>query len=122
VLFESPQRLARLLDELCEVCGGDRRTSVARELTKLHEEHYRGTLSGAARYYREHPARGEVTLVVACAPEEELDQIPMEEGRALARSLLGEGMKPSAVAREITRRLAVPRNAAYRIVHEVSEP
>jgi 16S rRNA (cytidine1402-2'-O)-methyltransferase len=123
VLFESPNRLVRLLDDLARTCGAGRRVAVARELTKLHEEVVRGTLEEAAAYYREHPPRGEVTVVVAGeVPARERDELPEEEARALASRLLGEGSRPSAVAREVAARLDLPRNVAYRIVHEVGEP
>jgi len=122
VLFESPQRLVRLLEDLSEACGPTRQVSVARELTKVHEEFLRGTLSEVTAYYHQHPPRGEVSLVVgpAEAPprsEEELE----DEARDVARRLLAEGAKPSAVAREVARRLAIGRNAAYRIVHDIAE-
>ena len=58
VLFESPQRLERLLDDLAEACGAGRPVAVARELTKVHEEFVRGTLSEVAAYYRQHPPEG----------------------------------------------------------------
>lgn len=120
VLFESPHRLVRLLEELVEACGGDRRVAVARELTKIHEEFVRGTLSDALRYYREHPPRGEVTVVVGARDNDPVDPGVLEEdARALARDLLEEGGRPSGVAREVARRLDLPRNEAYRIVHEL---
>lgn len=122
VLFESPQRLVRLLEDLVEACGEERRVSVARELTKIHEEFVRGTLSEALAYYREHRPRGEVSLVVAPAEAGDGAEGPGEEEAAeAARALLDEGRKPSEVARELTRRLGVPRNAAYRIVHELAD-
>ena len=122
VLFESPQRLVRLLDDLAAACGPERRASVGRELTKVHEEFVRGTLEEAATYYRQHPPRGEVSLVVGPAEGDASLQVDLEEeARALARGLLEDGRKASAVAREVARRLALPRNAAYRIVHEISE-
>jgi 16S rRNA (cytidine1402-2'-O)-methyltransferase len=122
VLFESPQRLVRLLEELAEACGGARRVSVARELTKIHEEFVRGTRVEAAAYYRQHPPRGEVSLVVAPAEAGSLDSGDVEEEAArMARELLAGGAKPSEAAREITRRLALARNAAYRIVQAVAE-
>ncbi|NLI82439.1 MAG: 16S rRNA (cytidine(1402)-2'-O)-methyltransferase [Deltaproteobacteria bacterium] len=62
VLYESPKRLARTLEELLQVWG-DRPVAVARELTKLHEEVYRGTLSQAVQRFSAE-VRGEVTLVV----------------------------------------------------------
>lgn len=122
VLFESPQRLERLLGDLAEACGAEREVAVARELTKVHEEFVRGTLSEVAAYYRQHPPRGEVSVVVgpadaSPASEEDVE----EEARRVARTLLGEGMKPSAVAREVAGRLAIGRNAAYRIVHDITQ-
>jgi len=122
ILFESPQRLVRLLEDLAKACGGDRRVSVARELTKLYEEFVRGTLEEAASYYRQHPPRGEVSLVVGPAEAPSMPGPDVEaEGRALAEELLQGGEKPSAVAKEVARRLALPRNTAYRIVQEISE-
>jgi 16S rRNA (cytidine1402-2'-O)-methyltransferase len=121
VLFESPQRLARLLEDLAAACGGERGVSVARELTKVHEEFVRGTLAEALAYYREHPPRGEVSLVVAPADGAPDDTAAEEEAGQVARALLDEGTKPSQVARELTRRLGLARNAAYRIVQEVAE-
>jgi 16S rRNA (cytidine1402-2'-O)-methyltransferase len=122
VLFESPQRLVRLLEDLATSCGGTRRVAVARELTKLYEEFFRGTLGEAAGYYRQHPARGEVSLVVGAVEDGGTDAVELEaDARSLALSLLAEGGKASAVAREVSRRLALPRNTAYRIVQESSQ-
>ncbi len=120
VLFESPNRLVRLLEELAERCG-DRRVAVARELTKLHEEIVRGTLSEVAAYYGEHPPRGEVTLVVGPAPAGRGEADVKEHARRLARELLSEGKKPSAAAREVAGRLGLARNEAYRIVHDLED-
>jgi 16S rRNA (cytidine1402-2'-O)-methyltransferase len=118
VLFESPQRLVALLEELAVGCGAERPVCVARELTKLHEEFMRGTLAEVARYYEERPPKGEVTIVVGPADDtlsgEDLEQKAVE----LAGTLLEGGMKPSAAARELSRRLDLARNEAYRIVHD----
>jgi len=120
VLFESPNRVVGLLDALAEVCGPERRVSVAREVTKLHEEHVRGTLSEAAAYYRKHPPRGEVTVVVAPAEAVGTKGAHREgEARALAVELLASGGKPSQVARELVARLDLARNEAYRIVQDL---
>ncbi|MGY8779250.1 MAG: 16S rRNA (cytidine(1402)-2'-O)-methyltransferase [Longimicrobiales bacterium] len=118
ILFESPQRLVATLDDLADVCGGDREVCVARELTKFHEEFRRGTLEEVAGYYRERSPKGEVTIVVGpevySPSEEDVERAAQE----LAASLLREGMKPSAAAREVARRLDLARNEAYRIVHD----
>jgi 16S rRNA (cytidine1402-2'-O)-methyltransferase len=120
VLFESPNRLVSLLDDLASPCGPGREVAVARELTKVHEEVVRGTLAEVAAYYREHPPKGEVTVVVASAATG-VDAGDLEEAaRSLAAELLAEGMKPSEVAKEMAMRLDVARNEAYRIVQELA--
>ena len=121
VLFESPQRLSDLLDALAEACGPERSAAVARELTKLHEEIVRGTLAEVAAYYRQHPPKGEVTVVVA--PEAAKGRGDLEvEARGLAARLLADGMKPSAAAKELAARLDLARNEAYRVVQESLHP
>lgn len=119
VLFESPQRLVKLLDELAGRCPRPRRVSVARELTKLHEEFRRGTLEEVAAYYREHPPKGEVTLVVEGDEHEESSEDRAARAVELARVMLGEGRRASDVAKEVAKRLDLARNEAYRIVHDV---
>jgi 16S rRNA (cytidine1402-2'-O)-methyltransferase len=116
VLFESPQRVADLLDELGAACEPGRGVAVARELTKLHEQVFRGTLEEAAAYYREHPPKGEVTVVVGPAPPAAGVGDLEVEALGLAAQLLGGGMKPSAAAKELASRLGLPRNDAYRVV------
>lgn len=119
VLFESPRRLDRTLGHLVLACGPDRPVAVAREVTKLHESFFRGTLAEARAYYEQHPPRGEVTLVIGPAPVPSVadDDVEARAG-ALARTLLAEGMRSSEAAREVAERLGVAKNLAYRIVHD----
>ena len=119
VLFESPQRLRRLLEDLREACGPERNVVVARELTKLHEEIVRGTLEEALRYYDNGPPKGEVTVVVAPSPTIGHPETDIEAVRQLAADLLADGTSPSRVAREVADRLDLARNEAYRIVHDL---
>lgn len=119
VLFESPHRLVRLLEDLDERCQAGRRVAVARELTKVHEEFVRGTLPEVAGYYRERPPKGEVTVVVAPADPDDAEVDVEAEAARLARDLLDEGMRASTVAKEVAGRLDLARNDAYRIVHDL---
>jgi 16S rRNA (cytidine1402-2'-O)-methyltransferase len=107
-----------LLDALAEACGPERRVAVARELTKVHEEFVRGTLGDASAYYREHPPKGEVTVVLEPVPPEAAADRE-DEARAVASELLAGGARPSQVAKELADRLDLARNDAYRIVHEL---
>lgn len=122
VVFESPERTVALLRDLVDRCGGERRVAVARELTKLHEEVFRGTLEAAHSYYEEGGVRGEVTMVVepAASPEGP-DEADEAAAGALAQALLDEGTSPSRAAREVARRLGIPRNAAYELVQRARD-
>jgi 16S rRNA (cytidine1402-2'-O)-methyltransferase len=114
VLYEAPGRLKRLLADLAEICESARNIAVGRELTKLHESFFRGTLADAVRYYDAEGVRGEVVVVVAGAPPAALEASGAETEQ-LVRELIRGGMRPSAAAREAAGRLRVSRNEAYEI-------
>lgn len=69
VFYESPYRLVKTLSQFVEYFGGDRRCSVAREISKIHEEHKRGTLDEVLAWFSEHEPKGEIVIVVAGAPK-----------------------------------------------------
>lgn len=64
ILYESPFRLVKTLQQLIEVCGSERRVSVARELTKIHEENVRGTLEEVCSYFSSKEVKGEIVIVL----------------------------------------------------------
>jgi 16S rRNA (cytidine1402-2'-O)-methyltransferase len=110
VFFESPRRVAKTLERLKEVFG-DRRACVARELTKVHEEFVRGSLSELAKHFEE-GGRGEFTLVVAGAGDATVT--PTEEELAEAiRALVADGHS----SREISDRLAATSGLPKREIY-----
>jgi len=122
VLYESPNRVGRLLAELAEAAGGERRVCVARELTKMHEQFVRGPLADVAARYADAEVLGEIVVVVAgrsvdVAAEGEVDALA---ARSVADALLAQGQSPSAIARELRRRMGISRNEAYRIAQEAA--
>lgn len=70
IFYESPYRLVKTLDQFIEYFGPERECSVAREISKIHEEHKRGTLAEVSAWYKEHEPKGEIAIVVAGAPSE----------------------------------------------------
>ena len=70
VFYESPYRLVKTLEQFAEYFGPERPCSVAREISKLHEEHKRGTLAEVLEWFREHEPKGEIVIVVGGAPPE----------------------------------------------------
>ena len=69
IFYESPFRLVKTLEQFAEFFGTERECSVAREISKMFEEHRRGTLVDVAAWYREHEPKGEIVIIVAGAPE-----------------------------------------------------
>ena len=70
IFYESPRRLVKTLEQMAEAFGPDRECSVAREISKVHEEHRRGPIADVLAHFREVEPKGEIVLVVAGAPEE----------------------------------------------------
>jgi len=69
IFYESPHRLLKTLEQLIEAFGSERKACVSREITKLHEENSRGTLTDLFEYYQSNPLKGELVLTVAGCPE-----------------------------------------------------
>jgi 16S rRNA (cytidine1402-2'-O)-methyltransferase len=109
VIFESPRRLAVTLRELADTLG-DRAACVARELSKLHEEATRGTLSELADAF-DGTVMGEITIVVAGAPEPEA--LGATDLDAAIRALIAEGRPVSAIASELASDAGLPRREVY---------
>jgi 16S rRNA (cytidine1402-2'-O)-methyltransferase len=113
VLFESPHRLAATLGDLRDALG-DRRVAVARELTKLHQEVVRGTLSSVVTELGGRDVKGEVVVVVEGAEE----PVPSEHDAAaavrLASSYVGDGAKK----REAARRAAAETGVSAREIYD----
>ena len=77
IIYESPMRLLKTLQQLAEVFGGDREASVSREISKVHNTTHNGTLAELVEYFTATAPRGEIVLVVAGkeeAPTEKVDK------------------------------------------------
>ncbi len=70
IFYESPRRLVKTLEQFAEVFGAQRPCCVSREISKLHEEHFRGSLEQVAEHFREQEPKGEIVISVAGLPEE----------------------------------------------------
>ena len=114
VLYEAPGRVERLLKDLLESCGAERRAVVARELTKIHETFVRGTLRELVSYYEDQPVRGEVVVVLAGA-EAAAPKHAEAAAAEVAKQLLQAGGSARDVAQEIAARFQLSRNVAYDI-------
>ena len=113
VLYEAPHRVRQTVAELAQVLGPLRRVAVARELTKLHEEVWRGTLGGAVEHLAEREPRGEYVLVLGgAAPPEEPSTEDVSEA---LRTRLAAGDDKKTATAEVARELGVPKRTVYEI-------
>jgi len=111
IFYEAPDRVGATLADLAAALGGARRASLGRELTKLHEEHVRGTLAELAARYAETSPRGECTLVVEGGAAAQAD-IDIE---AELRRLLAEGLGPRDAAARLVVVTGKPRRQLYQL-------
>ena len=116
--FETPHRLKAALADLLSTLG-DRRVVVARELTKLHEEVFRGTLSEAIARFAE--PRGEVTLVIEGAPDRPPEPAGREEAVRLLERLRDGGMRARPAVDLVAEQLDLPRREVYRLWLDVHD-
>jgi 16S rRNA (cytidine1402-2'-O)-methyltransferase len=113
VVFESPHRVVETIAALTGACGGDRPVALLRELTKLHEEVWRGTLSAAQAWLSGVTPRGEYVVVVGGATP----AVPATEAdvHAALVAKLAAGVDRKTAIAEVAATLGVPKRAAYDI-------
>ena len=113
IFYEAPHKLRATLADLRETFGGQRRIALCRELTKLHEEVVRTTLSEAEERFRQTEPRGEFVLVVAGDSPQETDRPTLEEALEEVRRLRGGGLSLKDAARTVSKKLEIPKNRLY---------
>ena len=116
IFYEAPHKLQNTLKDLCEAFGPERRISLCRELTKLHEQILRMTLGEALAYYTENDPRGEKVLVLDGAPEPVDDALTLEDAVSLALERIKSGSSKKDAVREVSRETGFPKNALYEAV------
>jgi 16S rRNA (cytidine1402-2'-O)-methyltransferase len=115
IFLESPHRLLEALQDLQAVFG-NRQCAVARELTKLHEEIFRGSLEAAFQHFTAQGVRGEFTLVVAGCPPESEPRWSSEQILAALKRAAKDGIPPSQSAKEIARLSGWSKKDVYKLL------
>lgn len=120
IFYEAPHRVRDSLKDLAAVLGVERQIVLARELTKMHEEFWRGTIAEAIAYYNQKEPQGEYTLVVAgSSPETPVitETVLKEELQAL----LAEGMTRSQASQHLSQVTSLPRRQIYQLALELGD-
>jgi 16S rRNA (cytidine1402-2'-O)-methyltransferase len=117
IFYEAPHKLKNTLDDLLRALG-DRKISLCRELTKIHEEVLRGTISEMIEYYSDKTPKGEYVLVVEGAPEKAEPVGNIDDAVAYAIKEIENGSKPSDACKEAAKKFGFSKSEIYTIIIE----
>ena len=114
IFYEAPHKLLTTLEDLCAAFGPERRVSLSRELTKLHEQTLRMTLGQALAYFQENAPRGEFVLVVEGAPEQDTAPVSLDDAVQLVLQLQEKhGWKTKEAVRQVCSDTGLSKNELY---------
>ena len=113
IFYEAPHKLCGTLDDLAATFGVERRISLCRELTKLHEEVLRLTLGEAIAYYAQQPPRGEYVLVVEGATPQQEQEVTLEEALAQVRERTAQGLSRKDAIKQVAALTGFAKNVLY---------
>lgn len=115
VFYEAPHKLTATLADLLATLG-ERRVALVRELTKIHEEVVRTTLSAAVERYTDQPPRGEFVLIVEGAAPKDAPTFTPEQAVTLARDYVAEGLSTSEAAKRAAAETGLKKGDIYRLL------
>ena len=114
ILYESPHRLRATLPDLANSLGIHRPMVIARELTKLHEEFWRGTIGEAIAHYQQKEPRGEFTLVIA-GTQAEIPVFSEDDLKAELLQIMAQGVSRSQASRQLAQITKLSRRQLYQL-------
>ena len=115
IIYESPKRLRKLLNELLEFCGGDREIIVARELTKKFEEHVGNNINNVIEFFRDKDIIGEITIVIN--GRRKTDSNPNKSIiRKDLNDLIDAGLSLSAASKYLAKKNGLKKSEVYNLI------
>lgn len=113
IFYEAPHKLRSTLEDLMDTFGAERRISLCREMTKLHEEVLRMTLGQACAHYASQEPRGEYVLILEGAALPEAPQVTEQDALEQIQSLQSQGLSLKDAAKQVSAALHLPKNQLY---------
>lgn len=117
IFYEAPHKLKRTINDMCKKFGGDRRVSIVRELTKIHETVLRLTLSEAVEFYKNNEPIGEYVIVLE-GKKIEKTKITIEEAVDLAKKLVAEGEPKTEAAKKAAKKSGFSKSEIYKELNQ----
>ena len=115
VLFESPHRLKKLLEELKEFCGGKKEIHVSRELTKKFEEHISNNIDGVINFFHNKEVLGELTVIVKGNTEQKSNKINELHLKKELHELVNAGLSLSAASKFLAKKKKLAKSVIYNL-------
>lgn len=113
IFYEAPHKLLNTLTDLYAFLG-DRGIALVKELTKLHENVHRTTLSQAVDYYTENPPKGEFVLIIEGKKEQKSEKTTLEDAVKMAREFMENGMSSAAAAKAAANATSIKKSEIYK--------
>ena len=115
IIYESPKRLRKLLNELLEFCGGDREIMVARELTKKFEEHVGNNINNVIEFFRDKDIIGEITIVIKGIRKTDFNPNKSIIKKDL-NDLIDAGLSLSAASKYLAKKNGLKKSEVYNLI------
>lgn len=113
IFYEAPHKLPNTLSDLYSTFG-DRKLTIARELTKLHEEIIRTTTKEAFESFSDGSLKGEIVLILEGKPEDEKEEYSLSDAVKIAKKFINDGLKPTDAAKEAAKITKIRKNDIYK--------
>lgn len=121
IFYEAPHKLRNTIDDFCDTFGEERRIVLAREITKIHEEHLRFTLGEAKEYYKEKDIKGEFVIIVEGKKIEEADKISDETIETLMERYIEKGFDKKEAMKLVAKDKRITKSEVYKYLLKKTE-
>lgn len=115
IFYEAPHKLSQTLTDLSNALG-DREIAIVREITKIHEQVIRTTLCAAAEKYSKEALKGEIVLIIGGAPEEDKEEMTVEQAVKYAKALVADGESKSDAAKTASKECGFKKGDIYKLL------
>lgn len=116
IFYEAPHRLLKTLADFALYFGENRRLTLARELTKLHEDFWHGTIKDAITFYQDHTPKGEFTIIIEGNPQQNLTELSHSQIKAEVEKMMQQGMTKSKACQELAKSCHLSRREIYQLI------
>tara|TARA_B100001287_G_C22672070_1_gene525758 strand:+ start:1430 stop:2299 length:870 start_codon:yes stop_codon:yes gene_type:complete len=117
IIYESPKRITRLLTELKELCGGDKRLVLLKELTKRYERHFGDKIDLVLDQIKAIEPKGEYTLIISGNKKDKNDNLITNENLIIdLQNLIKAGLSHSAASNYLSKKTGLPKNQIYKLI------